>query len=90
MIINGEKAKHYLRNLTRSLSKSQEETTKHKKVCQPTDLQTEEDCVIKRSLLEDADFHLAPLLLTKIYLKTATVLTPKLRVYSKKTVIKLI
>ena len=59
VIINGKKAKQrYSRNLARSLNKSQEEMTKHEKVCQPTDLQTEEDFVIERSLLEDADFPL--------------------------------
>ena len=56
--INGEKAKQYSRNMTRSLNKSQEETTEHKKVCQPADLQIEEDFFIERSLLEDADFPL--------------------------------
>ena len=58
---NGEKAKQrYSRNLTRSLKTSQEETIKqHKKVCQPTDLQKEEDFVVERSLLEDADFPLS-------------------------------
>ena len=51
--------------MTRSLSKSQEETTKHKKVCQPTDLQTEEDFVIDSSLLEDADFPLSSTFIDK-------------------------
>ena len=58
--INGKKAKQrYSRDLTRSLNKSQEETRKHEKVCQPTDLHTEEDVVVERSLLEDADFPLS-------------------------------
>ena len=60
--INGEKAKQHFQNVTRSLNKSQEETMEHKKLCQPTDLQTEEDFVIERSLLEMLIFHLAPLL----------------------------
>ena len=67
MRTNGEKAKQrYSRNLTRSLNKSQEKTTKqHKKVCQPTDLQTEEDFVIERNLLEDADFPLSSTFIDK-------------------------
>ena len=82
---NGEKAKQRSsRNLTMSLNKSQEETTKqHKKVCQPTDLQTEEDFLIESSLLEDADFPLSSTFIDKnisrdscsAYIQTESVLT---------------
>ena len=95
MRTNGEKAKQrYSWNFTRSLNKSQEETTKqHKKVCQPVDLQAEEDFlteILIEIYLRIPIFHLAPLLLTKLYLETISVLTSKLKVYSKKIVIKLI
>ena len=50
--VNGKKTKQrYSQNSTRLLNKSQEETAKHKKVCQPTDLQTEKHFVIERTLL---------------------------------------
>ena len=64
---SGEKAKQrYSQNLTRSLNKSQEETTKqHKKVCQPAELQTKEHFVIERSLLEAADFPLSSTFIDK-------------------------
>ena len=64
-----QQQKRYSQNLTRSLNKSQVETTKqHKKVCQPTDIQTGEDFAILyfcRSLLEDADFPLSSTFIDK-------------------------
>ena len=59
-------------------------------MCQSTDLQTEEGFVIEKSLLEDADFPLRSTFIDKNISGEVAVLTSKLKVYSKKIVIKLI
>ena len=77
--------------MTRLLNKTQEKTTKYRKVCHPTDLEIEEDVVIERSLPEDTEFPLRSAFIDKnitgdsysTYIKTESVLR-------KEIVIKLI